>query len=281
MEPASRTLLLLFFAACAAPPGDSGGPGPEAPTPDPGSPVGPTLSAEEVVQGITTGLGYLDSSGPDLVSALAAAMAAGDPSCPGEGLEMTSTVPPEGCTASTGWWYVGMSSFEETITDDGAELVDNWLLWADLEIRDPEDHALIAGGFVAFHRSDATDTASTNTSLAGTWQWEGATAPGLAGGYSGDLLIDTRRGAEGVELRLQGQITAAGVAMSFEPLVLSPSCPAPAGRVRFRDPTGLWMVFEPGEDCDGCGPVRHQQTELGEACLPAAALDTVLDVYAP
>lgn len=285
-----RSLLLgLALTACADPAGqdsagqDSAGQdSPGLPDPDPlDTPDEPTLSAEEVVADIVAGLALLDTPAPALLEEVAAAMAAGDTTCPGPGLEMTSQVPEAGCTASTGWWYVGMSSFDELPVQGGEGEVENWRFWGDMEIRDPEEHALVIGGFTIYRRETTSTRISTNTSFAGTLRWDGSPHPGLAAGYSGDWVANVVTEDGQTSLSLTGQVTAGPWTLSFSPLLLEPSCGQVEGQVWHRGPDGLWYTFEPGDDCDGCGPVRFHEQVLGEACLDASALQGVLGAFTP
>lgn len=241
----------------------------------------PTWSAAEVEAHLqaTLALGLPAPATPR--DAYLALMAAGDEVCPGDSHQILDTYL-QGCTATSGVWYAGISEWIEEHQDlvfgKGSFRLDLWALLGDFEIVDAEGQQFHSGGHVAAWTGQTETSRFWGGEIAGTWLWEGHEG-WLSEEVSASLSYDGYQfGEHPRTLTAQGGVTWHGTSLHFDELVFSEACPDhPGGVLSVRDPVGSWHRLELTE-CEPCAEVVFAEGEvLGEACLDFG--DAVEAVY--
>ena len=183
----------------------------------------------------------------------------GDGECPGDSTQLTGAVPPEGCAADSGAFYIGVSTWAETAEDE----MSTWSVGGDFEMTSPDGTVFEGGGAVTviYMGPDPGREASEGQVL-GTWRWEGSTtgwADGVSGAYGYNAFP-----ADGV-LFLDGPVQLGAYALIFDELAWGPDCDLPTGGFSIRDPDANW--YEVALDgCTGCGEAILDGEVLGELC---------------
>lgn len=198
-------------------------------------------------------------------------MAAGDEYCPGDPYQLVDTHL-QGCTASTGVWYAGISEWleehEDIVYDKGSFTLDLWALIGDFEIVDAEGRQFQCGGHVAAWTGSTDLKRFWGGEVSGTWLGEGHEG-WLSEGTSAYLKYEgVAFGDHERTLTAEGGVTWLGTSVNLEQLVFTESCPAhPGGVISVRDPVGSWHRLALTE-CQPCAEVVFAEDEvLGEACL--------------
>lgn len=254
--------VILLFLGCRP---DDGGPSappapwdtatPGADTASPWSAGDPAWDAEAVGIRLQDALAVGLPATPSLLSWFLALEGMGDPgSCPHyNGYSLGESF--AGCTASTGWSFVGFSVYTQ-----GAQGTPGFTLDGDCYIQDPEGLTWECAGKVELNQPDP-DTYTL--SIAGLWGYplaDGwvASAPDLA------LWVDVSDGAVAVD----GGWMPYDDATYFDDVHLDATGGA-SGALRLRDPSGGWYVLALG--ADGCGPVDWAGATLGTTCVDLVA----------
>ncbi len=239
----------------------------------------PSWSAEEV-QAILQDV--LDLGPPDLAVLRAdylALLAAGDADCPGEdATQLTGDVPVEGCTASTGYAYIGVSSYQweqlEEEIDGYPALSTSWVMDGDFEIQTPEGERFGAGGAIFSYYADVQLDEENSfqfgfADILGTWIDE--TASGSLGqGISAAVLFNTASDETHQEVQFDGVLSVGGTSLELQNLRWhSETCADQAGgAVRIRDANGYWYDLDLDGDCSGCGRLSFEgDYNLWDICL--------------
>ena len=265
--------VLLVGTGCTADPttaADSGLVQDEAPG-DSGQTEDPALSTAEDVGVLLQAAIDVGLPAPQSIrDAYLAAMASGDDICPGDPGQLTEAVPPEGCTADTGWYYRGISTY---VVDEGA-----WILSGDFEIVSDDGRSFMAGGAVAVSGSAEDDGWNATTNVGGTWSFDGE-GDTLGLGTSGFVdLVGVGVGQEWSVLTRGCVSTGEGrdLCLLDVQAATDDHCGGTAhGGFEIRDELGRWYTLDLS-DCTGCGRVFHGEAELGEVCVDLTGLGPAL-----
>lgn len=197
----------------------------------------------------------------------------GDPGCPGEGTYMAGPSF-EGCTAQSGWFYLGVGGYSESLSEDDVGPYVELNMMGDLTIVDPEGASIDIGGhWIAVLREGP----SWRGVLNGSWVEPNNPADWLATGMSGWLEYAGTVNPDGHLVSLDGALALRGQAVQFTTVNLGvEGCgETPTGAIGIRDPSGGAWTFDFGIDCRPCGAVAFEgQPVETDACL---ALDGLAD----
>ena len=181
----------------------------------------------------------------------------GDDDCPGSSDQLTGTVPPEGCTAESGAFYIGVSTWIET-NEDGLE---TWAVGGDFEMVASDGRTFEGGGNVEVYYEDVGVQVSGGH-LLGTWRWDGATTGWQHGVSSAMVYVAFDNGDV---LFLDGPIQLGEYALDFDELAWQKGCEHPTGGFSIRDQDARWYEVTL-DDCSGCGEAVLDGEVLGELC---------------
>ena len=243
----------------------------------PGSSGESPWTASEVEEELNQALSRRWPAPTTIRNAYLSAMSHGDGSCPGSTVELTNPITAmQGCTASSGWSYQGHSTYSATGTV-GQDNSANWWISADFQIENPDDEALIGGGGVMLsYRKTPSDTSEYVVELYGTWMDE-SRSDWLGEGISAVLTTQVTETSTTPRVSIDGGLTAMDTSFHFRDLTLNgEACSGPSGTIGIHDQTSKWYWVD--LDCSPCGPLRHDDQAMGEACLEIDDLaDTILD----
>ena len=232
---------------------------------DPAEDTGPVWTFDDAVAAID-GVFAMDFTGPvELRAAYLERMSHGDDDCPGSDVEISDSFV-TGCTASSGYYFAGVSVYE-THEWDG-ENSDVWSFGGDFEIQAPDGTQMLVGGHT-FGLYEDLQSDAFGGDITGSWSEAGA--PGWLGqGISAMLLLD---GVPSTSLTLSGGLAVGSTALFFPELHWSSlDCP-PAGEVQVRDEAGHWFALTLTDDCTGCGTMRYaSQDSTADVCVDFGAL---------
>ena len=194
-----------------------------------------------------------------VVQSYMALMAQGDETCPGgDGVQMAGSVPVVGCTAESGVFYQGITTY----TDIATETETSWVFTADMTLVDADGHEFAAGGTATvISGNDGTLRRST---VAGSFGYE-AGERALALGYSaGEFsLVNSEFGVE-----IDGGIAVGAWAADFSSLLYVADCDGMEGAIDVRSPSGAWWTLTFPEPCTPCGALTDALgQDKGEICL--------------
>lgn len=178
-----------------------------------------------------------------------ALLAEGDENCPGSPTRL-SPDNVEGCVASTGYAYYGLSVYE-TIFDEmdepneNLEPVEGWIIIGDFEVLTPTQASFQAGGHVTeFLWQDRLGRDILDGEIQGSWRWEDGTHDWQAHGISGLFTYEVFQEKPNVEIDLNGALQWNGQSIAFRDVFLLENTPGFIGTVQIRDPSGLWHDLE-------------------------------------
>jgi hypothetical protein len=157
--------------------------------------------------------------------------------CPGNAYTLDDDVV-RGCTAESGWFYSGISTWTESEGDGFAR----WSFTGDLWITSPEDLTYTVAGDATWHQ----DQLGVSGELKGSYQSE-LVDGWIGAGTSADLIF----AANDYELTLDGVLGISGVSVNLTEVVWTEDCVQ--GTIAVRDASALWVTWV--LDCSGCGPV--------------------------
>ena len=265
------TPALLVAFACSAE---------QKPDQDDGTSAPPDLTlawtAEEAVESVAE---LLQDGFPDpilLRDLYLELMAYGDTEpggCPGDPLVMSDEVV-LGCTASSGWTYSGISTYESGTGEDART---GWGFSGDFRIISPDSETYTVAGDVhalALH-DDEGQSDDWNMRMHGSWlsSWhDGSLGRGLSARVD-YVRLDT-------ELEISGVMQSGESAVDFERLLYDDTledCEAGYdATIWIRDPSGLWLTWS--NDCGLCGELALDDELVSDAaCLDLRGLDGPLD----
>ena len=236
--------------------------------------IEPTWTAEEAEAELERLLAWPLPHSHRLRDLYLEAVRSGDALCPGEGDSLEDgSIPLEGCTASTGWTYRGLSEYSES--DDG-ERVEYELSIADFYITDSDGNTFSVGGRLEY-TGDVADGSFEGESR-GSFTWPGREG-WLDGGASLALTVSGAPTVFPNELHgAVGSLSGEGD-LFFDHLGSESTSPCTDGAVEIRDPSGIWLRLEP--DCDGCGQLSAGDLELGEVCVDLRVVSTAISESSP
>ena len=200
----------------------------------------------------------------------------GDEDCPGE-VDHIAIENLTGCTAESGYYYSGISTYEDTVEEKDDQITRKRRVHGDFLLRDDQGLALQVGGHIRQTRTvwQDTGTVQLKNEIEGSWIWEGDTrwlAESMSG-LLGSTLIESESQRS---LMLDGALAFYDRHWFFESLEVrsGEGCDwSGSGAVSLRDPSGGWSRLELTEACELCGTAVFEDTEdLGEICLPADLL---------
>ncbi|MSP55359.1 MAG: hypothetical protein EXR69_07130 [Myxococcales bacterium] len=195
-----------------------------------------------------------------------------------------------GCTSAEGYTYRGSAGLIRTDTrvtaEDGSWTGNYGLMFApaDYVIIRPNGSQLDAGGNASVQIIQNSQQLNWTTRMTGTFADEEA-GGWLAGGYSGDLLVEGHSGSK-VEQLIDGSLSVAGAAVVFSQVRLEPdACPdgAVSGTFGIRQSDSTWYEVVLPQGCGSCGAAIWNGTDdVGEVCLDLRpALDSIAILSAP
>ncbi|MDG1484329.1 MAG: hypothetical protein P8R54_32350 [Myxococcota bacterium] len=219
------------------------------PTPDDDNTT-PAWTAAEAVSAIEA-LFAMGFTGPmELRAAYLERMSHGDELCPGSDVEISDSFV-TGCTASSGYYFAGVSVYE-TMEWEG-ENSDVWAIGGDFEIQAPDGSQMLVGGH-SFALYEDLQTQWFGGDITGSWSIDGAEG-WLGEGISAMLLVN---GMPSTSLDVTGGLGVGDTALFFPGLMWNDlDCP-PAGEVQVRDSSGHWFDLLLPDDCTGCGTLHYE-----------------------
>ncbi|MED5372222.1 MAG: hypothetical protein VX899_14480 [Myxococcota bacterium] len=179
-----------------------------------------------------------------------------------------------GCDASTGWWYSGVSTWEtgqepvDEMTVEYAAAVGDYL------VLDPDGQQFECGGHQATGvvRDSSGQAQEVFAEHKGSFWWEGDDGV-YRDPVSGALNLSLRQSPDGRRMEMSGALQVLGTS-TYVDGVFSESCDwqLSEGSMRVRDPSGGWITWTP-EPCTSCGPIHFSDgTALGEICVDTTAM---------
>lgn len=210
----------------------------------------------------------------------------GDDICPGPGTGngwWTADACLVGCTAESGYWYLGPAGFLDAITPaEGGGFASRRIFFvADGEIQDPEGHSMGVGGHWTTEWANEEDGSSTfTTSYEGSWNWElgeGWQLEGASGWFdiAAERSPPSEDGGSEISVDIDGVLALGTRAIFFDQIQFDPACgDVPTGALEVRDPVGYWWRVEFPESCDApCGPLYFgSELAQDEICVDTGAL---------
>ena len=189
----------------------------------------------------------------------------GDSECPGVGAVGFSA----GCTASTGYEYHGVSTYEEgTYAGKDGMVSSNWMLSGDFEILTPDGLTFDSGGLIGGMLFEDASAWSSTTNMGGTWGYD-ALEGAMGEGMSAALMMTA--GHDQIDLlNLEGTITIGGHSVGFGPLSVDMThCDGlQISTLQVRDPSGYWYTLTFDDPCSGCGTATFYDGQVvGQGCL--------------
>jgi hypothetical protein len=183
-------------------------------------------------------------------------MSHGDAVCPGSTTQLIGS-DLRGCTADSGWFYAGVSTWMEQEAAGNAP--GGWLLSGDFEILDPEGHRFIGGGGVDARKGpEGADEAR----YSGQWSFPGGATDWL--GYGISAYFQQSVVAASGAVAITGGLTYGEVSIWSDRLKYAPEvCDGLTGSVEIRDPSGVWFVLDYGDDCDTAGALSFDGESVG------------------
>lgn len=196
-------------------------------------------------------------------------LAQGDADCPGIDAVGFSA----GCTASTGYAYLGVSTYEEfTQTGKNGMVSANWMLSGDFEILTPDGLTFDSGGLISGMTFQDSGVWASTTNIGGTWGYD-ALEGAMGEGMSAALMMTA--GHDQVDLiNLEGTITIGGRSVGFTPLSVDMThCDGlQISTLQVRDPSGYWYTVTFDDPCSGCGTATFYDGQVvGQGCLDMPA----------
>ena len=200
-------------------------------------------------------------------------LALGDGTCPGSNTRL-SPDNVEGCVASTGYAYYGLSVYE-TIFDEmdepneNLEPVDGWIIIGDFEVLTPTLASFQAGGHITeFLWQDRLGRRILDGEIQGSWRWDDGVHDWQIHGISGLFTYEVFEDAINVEIVLNGALQWNGQSMAFRDVFLLEDKPGFIGRVQIRDPSGLWHNLDSDSLDSPCASHTYADTQLeSPVCL--------------
>jgi hypothetical protein len=247
---------------------------------DSGSQRQPEWSGQEAAEALEEALELGFPEPRSLLVAYEDIMALGDASCPGDETQlMGNLVPWEGCTSDSGVFYSGVASYvrTEVIGSTGP----SWSahLGAGFLLIDTQGDEFEGGGNIVYnlsHNLDGSEHQWTGQ-VEGTWVHEGNSG-WLAQGVSASLSMGGGIWEGQEKYSVSGSLGISDSWLSLDDLIWKPSCgEQPRGTLGIRDPSGLWLWVELGDDCSGCGTGVWDVTgERAELCVDLSAIGQTL-----
>ncbi len=242
----------------------------------PTSPPTPTLTAEDVAARIEDTLLLLGWPVPTtLRDTYLDALAEGDPDCPGDPELMISPVTAmEGCQAESGWRYSGNALYS-SLGDAEVGPVSSWNLTVDIRLTDPQGDIFSAGGGVYFRMEHGTgEERRYELTLYGTWLYTGAEG-WLGAGISADIIGMGGWDEDSSRHTISGGLGVGDADLFFDDFsVGGDDCEALQGTVMLHDTIGYW--YEISLDCGSCGSLSFAGEPMGEICLDADLIGSLL-----
>jgi hypothetical protein len=212
-----------------------------------------------------------------------ALMALGDASCPGDPYQLMSTrVPNDGCGASSGARFIGVSRWLAGSAVEGSNMAESFLLFGDMRIVEPDHDALEVGGFAVLQLANGERRFVRHGEVSGSWVQDNG-RDWLGDGLSATLTLDhvVQDGMAGA--RVTGGLAQPRATVHFDSLTFGGDCGDNAsGAISVRDPSGGWWRYDLGNTrCDGCGTLAFEDEPATDVCVDvsplAAAVDAALD----
>jgi hypothetical protein len=223
-----------------------------------------------------------------VLQAYQAAVTDHDDACPPVWTQTESALQWYGtCSTAAGTAYAGYAIYQEGTTyDQGFDGTYAYLYGAST-LRTADGHTFVIGGSATLARGTQDGATVGQSSVSGTFSWDG---PGAAGTWLGDgtqldLVTGWQHADWGRYLFLDGAVVpATGEAVHFgQVVVLDVYCPnEPGGTVSVRGPDG-WVDVHFDLDtehldqltpaqCDGCGTAWYRGVEVGRLCVDVDGL---------
>ncbi|GEM_PF-5745257 len=186
--------------------------------------------------------------------------------CPTDPLVLTDDVV-EGCTAASGWFYAGISTWEELSEEEEGV---GWGFTGDFRIISPDQEVYTVAGNVHALAPREDPENEWSVAMHGSWHstWHGGW---LERGLSASVEYFRRED----QMTLVGVMQADDVAVEFVDVILEQDLDTCGGireaQVAIRDPSGLWVDWQ--TSCSPCGPVSLDDEVLAESvCLDVTGL---------
>lgn len=198
----------------------------------------------------------------DFLAAYADVRSHGDDACPGKEYSFQVL---EGCTAESGWWYIGMMSVEQSETTEGVED----FMYADGQIVSPDGTRFAIVGSVWAQLRLVEDLPVGGVGYFAALLEDETEGSGFEPPVDALLSFSAERRNPYPTATLDGPVEYAGGVADFQQLTFnSLECgQGPTGSVLLRDDASRWYTFSFGDDCDECGDVTGPDgTDLGSAC---------------
>lgn len=237
----------------------------------------PAWTATQVGEQLALGLADGVPNPHPIQKLYAELMALGDETCPGDPEQLSNARQGiGGCTAESGAYYEGISSYAAGAEDVGAVLGGeryteaSWLLSGDFLLMDPDSNRFEFGGQARYVVSTSADETRWSAELAGTFRYEPSDS-WIADIASNRVYISGVIPNQGApETTIRGGMSNGAVDVYFEELVFGTGgCAGPpaSGVISLRGEEGGWYRLELRDDCSGCGDVVFdERVELGESC---------------
>lgn len=188
----------------------------------------------------------------------------GDEGCPGEGTWMISSSL-EGCTAASGWVYVGVGGYEleETETQSGISF------FLDAVLSSPEGAVFEVGGHWGMMVIEEEGATTWDGYFNGTWRERESDWTWLQTGASGWFTYYGANEDDGDRRAwIDGSYATGGNYLLFEDVGLGlDGCEGvPSGAFGVLDPSGGWWKLDFG-DCVPCGSLSFEGEAVESECV--------------
>ena len=238
----------------------------------------PDWTAEQVAEQLSVGLADGVPSPHPLQKVYADLMAQGDEVCPGHPEQLSNARQGiGGCTAESGVYYEGISSYgmgSEAVAatqGDGNYSETSWFLSGDFLIVDADGERFVYGGQSKYVVLQTQTESRWNIEVAGTFRYEPSDA-WIADIASNRVYVSGVLPSDGPpETKIKGGISNGLVDVYLEDLLFgADGCAGPpvSGVISIRGESGGWYRLELESDCTGCGAVVFDdRVDLGEVCV--------------
>lgn len=301
MRPIALCLAACSLAACTKGPESDGRAEPKDPSPyvvdEETSPV-PSASIDEISQAFQAGIdAVMELGAPPVRDAYLAAMQGASANCPDAFSGPDGDYWFDDCTSPAGTSFSGYvfdyASYDVVDPYSGGTY-DQWYLYGGATIQTAAGERMDLGGGVSMYEIDDGFAQTWQSSVQGTFTWDGPQAGGtwLDEGYDPDLstyfqviptydarvaYVDGGIGGLGPDLQWAASFDEA---VMFD-IILGGDCDLePAGQASVRAADGSWYDlkfhasdgYSPGTGpCDGCGDLFFRGEPMGEACADFSA----------
>lgn len=270
--------MIALLLACTGAPMDSAQPH-DTGAPLPGS-VKPSAEAEWSPEQLEQALQALLAQGfPTAREAMGLyleMLSHGDDKCPGNA-EYIDERNLRGCTAESGYYYSGVSTYErQFMADELGNSIRFEGSTGDYLFRDPEGHEMEGGGHqtLAIIGSPEAEVDNVLSETSGTFVWQGDDGVFQQPVSSSLQVVAVKRG--GVrQLNMLGAVQYMGQSLYFN-TDLYEDCAwrTRAGTVEIRDPSGGWHTLSPQSCESDCMTAHYGGEARGEVCVSLAPIAT-------